>query len=97
MAICFAGPGVLSFPAEMQVAYRWRITPVKVAKKEGYIDEHICVVEKVPGALPLSPEVLAAAAAAAEAGDRDLTVLWLVLGIFGVTVLLGAIVCLAVR
>ena len=92
-----SGPTAFSFPAEMQMAYRWRITPVKVSKKNGYMDEHICVVEKVPGAVPLSPEVYAAAAAAAAEGERDLSVLWLVLGIFAVTILLGTIACLAVR
>ncbi|KAL8439067.1 hypothetical protein Efla_007498 [Eimeria flavescens] len=89
-------PSVTSFPAELQLAYRWRITPVKLAKKKGYLDEHICVVEKVPGSVPLSPDVLAAAAHAAE-GERDLTMLWLVLGIVGITILLATVACLAIR
>lgn len=85
-----------SFPAELQGAFRWRITPVKVTKTGGYMDEHICVVEKIPGSLPISPETFAAAAAAAG-GGRDLTMLWVVLAVIGITALLATVACLLAR
>ncbi|KAL8432900.1 hypothetical protein ACSSS7_004252 [Eimeria intestinalis] len=91
-------PSAASFPFEMQGAYRWRITPVKVARKKGFFDEHLCVVEKIPGSVPVSPEAYTAAVAAAAAGgDRDLTMLWLVIGIVGITILLATVACLTIR
>ncbi|OEH76194.1 transmembrane [Cyclospora cayetanensis] len=90
------GPSVFSFPTELQAMFRWRITPVKVAQKDGYIDEHICVVEKVPGAMPLSPELLPFIEQRAR-GEKDLTLLWVVLGIGVVAALLGVAICVIAR
>lgn len=95
VCLCVSGPSYLSFSPEYQAAYRWRITPTKVAKKDGYLDEHICVVEKIPGALPVG--AVGAAPSASPGGASNLLPLWIVLGVVVVSAGLGLVFFVATK